>query len=203
LNRRNGDSTNAQVVNKDVLEILHGPFREPQGDDKGTLYSESVLIGRRFVLLACQAFITNLMLRMACMVSACVLITIHHILKNPYRDPLANKAETLSLGALSMIAVINLAKATLMSFVTAINGPDIPYLEVLDWFQVCALGFVPVSISILFTFAILSQLARLVVFLIKLIIRCWQKLLRTYSRSTAQERRPLLNIAELNSGTNS
>ena len=203
LNRRNGGTMNAQVVSKDVLEILHGPFREPQADDKGTLYWESVLIGRRFVLLACQAFITNLMLRMACMVSACFLITIHHILKNPYRDPLANKAETLSLGALSMIAVINLAKATLMSSGTAIDGPGIPYLEVLDWFQVCALGFVPVLISILLTFAILSQLARLVVFLIKLISQCWQKFRRTYGRPTAQERRALLYIAEQNSGTNS
>ena len=203
MNRGNGDSTNAKVVNKDVLEILHGPFRKPQVDDKGTLYWESVLIALRFVLLACQAFITNLMLCMVCMVSACFLMTIHHVIKNPYRDPLANKAETLSLGALSMTAVINLAKATLMFFGTAIDGPEIPYLEVLDWLQVCALGFVPVSISILFTFAILSQLARSVVFLIKLIIRCWQKLLRTYCRSTAQERRPLLNIAEQNSGTNS
>jgi len=76
-------------------------------------------------------------------------------------------------------------------------------LEVLDWFQVCALGFVPVLISILFTFAILSQLARLVVFLIKLLIRCWEKLCRTYSKPTAQERRPVLDIAEQNSGTNS
>jgi len=73
LNRRNGDSTNAQVVNKDVLEILHGPFREPQADDKETLNWESVLIGRRFLLLACQAFITNLMLSMVSMVNLIIL----------------------------------------------------------------------------------------------------------------------------------
>lgn len=198
--RRGDESGREPAVNRDVLEILHGPFRKPQADDKGTLYWESVLIGRRFVLLACQAFITNLMLRMFCMVSACFLITIHHVFKNPYRDPLANKVETLSLSALSMIAVINLAKATLMSFGTAIDGPDIPYLKVLDWFQVCTLGFVPVLISILFIFAILSQLARLVVFVIKQVIRCWQKLGPTYCRSMAQERRPLLDIAEQDFG---
>ena len=38
LKRRNGDSTTVQVVNKDVLKILHGPFRRPQVDDNGTLY---------------------------------------------------------------------------------------------------------------------------------------------------------------------
>ena len=201
--RRGEESGTEPVVNRDVLEILHGPFRKPKGDDKGTLYWESILIGRRFVLLACQAFITNMMLRMVCMVSICFLITIHHILKNPYRDPLANKVETLSLSALSMIAVINLAKATLMSFCTAIDGPVTPYLEVLDWFQVCALGFVPVLISILFTFAILSQLARLVVLIIKLVIRCWQRLRRNYCMSMVQEMRPLLVIAEQKWGTSS
>ena len=201
--RRGEESGSEPVVNRDVLEILHGPFRKPKGDDKGTLYWESVLIGRRFVLLACQAFITNMMFRLVCMVSACFLITIHHILKNPYRDPLANKVETLSLSALSTIAVINLAKATLMSFGTAIDGPVTPYLEVLDWFQVCSLGFVPVFISMLFTFAILSQLARLVVFLIKLVIRCWRKLRRNYCMSMAQERRPLPVTVEQNWGTSS
>ncbi|KAL9973687.1 hypothetical protein ACROYT_G020172 [Oculina patagonica] len=41
LARRRGVSTSVQVVNKDVLEILHGPFRKPNGEDEGTLYWES------------------------------------------------------------------------------------------------------------------------------------------------------------------
>ena len=201
LKRRNGDSTNAQVVNKDVLKILHGPFRKPQVDDNGTLYWESVLIGRRFVLLACQAFITNLMLRMVCMVGACFLMTIHHTLKNPYRDPLANNAETLSLAALSMIAVINLAKATLISNGVAPDGPDIPYLETLEWFEVCALTFAPALVSLLFTFAILSQLARLVVFLVKKCYRTWWQF-RSHRWLIHQLREPLLDNAEQSSDEN-
>jgi len=201
LNRRNGDSTNAQVVNKDVLEILHGPFREPQADDKGTLNWESVLIGRRFVLLACQAFITNLMLRMVCMVSACFVMTIHHVIKNPYRDPLANKAEILSLGALSMIAVINLVKATMISYGVALDGPDIPYLETLEWFEVCTLTFAPALVSLLVTLAILSQLARLVVFLVKKCYCTWWKF-RPHRWLIRQLREPLLDNAEQHSEDN-
>ena len=201
LKRRNGDSMNTQVVNKDVLKILHGPFRKPQVDDNGTLYWESVLIGRRFVLLACQTFITNLMLRMVCMVGACFLMTIHHTLKNPYRDPLANKAETLSLAALSMIAVINLAKATLISNGVAPDGPDIPYLESLEWFEVCALTFAPALVSLLFTFAILSQLARLVVFLVKKCYRTWWQF-RSHRWLIHQLREPLLDNAEQSSDEN-
>ena len=197
LIRRNRDSTNAQVVNKDVLEILHGPFREPQDDDKGTLYWESVLIGRRLVLLTCQAFITNEMLRMVCMVGACFLMTIHHVIKNPYRDSLANKAETLSLTALSMIAVINLAKAALISYGVALDGPDIPYLETLKWFELCALTFAPALVSLLVTFSILSQLARLVVFLAKKCYRFWWQF-RSHRWLIHELREPLLVNAEQN-----
>ena len=57
--RRGQESGCVPVVNRDVLEMLHGPFRKPQGDDKRTLNRESMLIGRRFALLACQTLIHN------------------------------------------------------------------------------------------------------------------------------------------------
>ncbi|KAJ7371232.1 hypothetical protein OS493_027346 [Desmophyllum pertusum] len=193
LKKRREESTSPLVVNKDVLEILHGPFRPPNNEDKGTLYWESVLIGRRFILLACQSFIANLMLRMVSMAAACLLMTIHHVLKSPYRDPTANKAETLSLSALSIIAVINLTKATLISFGITIVAPNISYLETLEWFEICALAFIPALVSVLVTFAILSQLVRVVVFLIKQCHRCWWQF-----RSLDQLREPLLDIAEQN-----
>jgi len=138
------------------------------------------------------------MLRMVCMVGACFLMTIHHVIKNPYRDSLANKAETLSLTALSMIAVINLAKATLISYGVTFDGPDIPYLETLEWFEVCALTFAPALVSLLVTFAILSQLARLVVFLAKKCCRFrWH--FRSHRWFIQQLRDPLLDNAEQNS----
>ncbi|KAJ7369492.1 hypothetical protein OS493_038564 [Desmophyllum pertusum] len=196
---RRGDdvtSLSVSVVNRDILEILHGPFRPPINEDKGTLYWESVLIGRRFILLACQALISNLMLRMFCIVGACFLITLHHVLKNPYRDSMANNAETLSLSTLSMIAVINMTKATLIYFGITIDGPYRSYVETLEWFEVCALAFVPAFVSMLATFAILSQLARFALFLMKQIIRCWPQL-RSSCWLTDQQR-PLLDIAEHN-----
>ena len=156
------NSTSTQVVNKDVLEVLYGPFRPPNNEDKGTLYWESVLIGRRLILLACHSFIRSSMLRMVSMSAACLLMTIHQVLKSPFRVALANKAETLSLTTLTMMAVINLAKATLISFGITIEGPYQSYLDALEWFEVFALAFVPALVSGLITFAILSQLARLV-----------------------------------------
>ncbi|KAL9973711.1 hypothetical protein ACROYT_G020199 [Oculina patagonica] len=188
------NSTRAQSVNKAVLEVLHGPFRPPNNEDKGTLYWESVLIGRRFILLACHSFIRSSMLRMVSMAAACLLMTIHHVLKKPFREPLANKAETLSLTALTIIAQINLTKATLMSFGITIDGPYRSYLDALEWFELCAVAFVPVLVSGLVTFAILSQLARLVVFLTKQFIRCSRRF--GSPQWLADQRRPLLDVAE-------
>ncbi|KAL9973712.1 hypothetical protein ACROYT_G020200 [Oculina patagonica] len=184
----------AQVENKDVLEVLHGPFRPPNNEDKGTLYWESVLIGRRFILLAFHSFIRSPMLRMVSMAAACLLITIHHVSKKPFREALANIAETLSLTALTMIAFINLTKATLMSFGVTIDGPYRSYLDALEWFEVCALAFVPLLVSGLVIFAILSQLARLLVFLIKQVTGCLRQL-RSPQQLTDQ-RRPLVDITE-------
>lgn len=194
LNRRKNTYENRQS-NKDVLEVLHGPFRKPNDHNKGTLHWESVLIGRRFILLSCLAFITNSMFRMVCMAAVCVVILLHHVFKNPYRDPIANKVETSSLLTLVMIAMINLTKATLISFGTSVVGPSKPYLEALEWFEVCALAFVPTLLSIFVTSAIFSQFVRLIVSLKKLIFRCvrWRPLTL---QSTTELERPILYISE-------
>ena len=156
---------------KDVLEVLHGPFRQPNGNDQGTLYWESVLIGRRLILLSCHAFIATSMFRMVCMAGACVIMLLHHALKNPYRDPIANKAETFSLLTLVMMAVINLTKATLISFGTSPDGPAKTYLEALEWTEVGALAFVPALLCIFLMFTIFSQVVRLTLTLAKIMSR--------------------------------
>ncbi|XP_068699848.1 uncharacterized protein [Montipora foliosa] len=197
LKRRGQDSAEQHVVNKEILAILHGPFRPPNDNDNGTLYWESVMIGRRFILLACKAFISNLMLRMVFQAAACLLITIHHVWNNPYRYPMANRAETLSLVTISLIAIINLAKAALLSFGITIDGPSKSSLKALEWFEVCALAFVPALVCMLVTFAVLSQLARCALFLFEHFrIFCWKFCCSPWY--TDQEKRPLLLIAEQN-----
>ena len=69
------------------------------------------------------------------------------------------------------MAVINLSKATLLSFGITIDGPAKSYLEVLDWFQVCVLAFVPSMLAVFLVIAVLSQFCRLILFLPKAISR--------------------------------
>ena len=193
--RPGNESLVVQAVNKDVMEVLHGPFRPPKSDDKGTLYWESVLIGRRFILLACHSFITSPMLRMIAMATACSLIALHHVLKYPFRNAIANRVETLSLTALLIISIINLTKATLISFGITVIGPYGSFLDVMEWFEVGVLGIVPVLVSVLVISAILSQLLRVLLFLFEQAGRLCHRSGNTHCFSDEQTR-PLLDVAE-------
>ena len=185
-NREQHDATSAsvQLVNQHVLDVLIGPFRPPNSEDKGTLYWESILIGRRFTLLACHAFLDDAMLCRVVMTFACVVMLLHHVWKNPYRDSIANGTETVSLLVLVIIALINLTKATLISFGTTPAGPSKSYIQAMDWFQILALTLPPVLLSLYVVLAILSQLFRLIVLLA--MIAC-------ASLWTIEELRPLID----------
>ena len=193
--RPGNESLAVQAVNKDVMEVLHGPFRPPKSDDKGTLYWESVLIGRRFILLACHSFITSPMLRMIAMATACSLIALHHVLKYPFRNAIANRVETLSLTALLIISIINLTKATLISFGITVIGPYGSVLDVMEWFEVGVLGIVPVLVSVLVISAILSQLLRVLLFLFEQAGRLCHRSGNTHC-SRDEQTRPLLDVAK-------
>ena len=180
-----------QFVNQHVLEVLIGPFRPPNGEDKGTLYWESILIGRRFILLACHAFFEDAMLCWVVMTFACVLMLLHHVWKNPYRDPIANGTETVSLLLLVMIGLINLTKAALVSFGTSPDGPSKSYIQAMEWVQIVALTFLPIVASLCVVLAILSQLFRLVM-LLTMHTRCCLQMARN-SWWTTEESRPLID----------
>ena len=151
----------------EISHILHGPFRPPNTHDQGTLYWESVLIGRRLVLLTCRAFIPNTMICFLCMSVACVLMVVHHLIKKPFRDRAADRLETLSLVTLSCIAITNMTTATLASSAVRPEGPNKHIIVVLQWIQVAVLCFPPVVFTLLILFAFVSQLVRLAIFLIR------------------------------------
>jgi len=149
----------------EISKILYGPFRPPGDKDQGTLYWESVLIGGRLVLLTFQSFIPNAMLLFLCMSTTCVLMLALHLIKKPFRDPVADKLGTLSLGLLACVAIMNLTAATLTSFAVKPEGPNRHIMVVLRWIIVAVLCFFPVVIALLFLFALFSQLVRFVLFL--------------------------------------
>ena len=187
------EATVREVDNKAILKIMHQPFRPPNEKDKGTLYWESVLIGRRFIILTLHSFIPNSMLRFICLAVACEIITIHHLLKCPYRDSSTNKLEALSLITLAILAIINVAKATMAFSGINAEGPNEVYFEGMQWFQVFALGVVPALFFILAALASLSQLVRLMMLMMKCGVMCVRHVTAFYW-APDEIRRPLLAV---------
>lgn len=144
-----------------LKEVLHEPFRKPETGTKGALYWESVLIGRRFVLVLFYCFITDPSLRLLCMSFVCVLAGLHHAMAKPFRNPHANTAESVSLLCLVLLAIINLYKSVIMATERQIKGPYVPIFQTFDWIEILLLGFLPAVFVLIITLAMLSLATRL------------------------------------------
>ena len=155
----------------DIKRVLYNPFRSASDGDHGTLYWESVLVGRRFLLLTISTFITDPLTRFVCLGIACVLILAHHLLMRPFRDRKANICESLSLVSLTAICTFNLAKVTIIAQGLEPAGPKQILFHALKWIEVALLGFLPAMAFILVVLVALSQVVRLLYHCMKLLHR--------------------------------
>ena len=181
---------------EEIKKIFHDSFRlpRPEQEESGTVYWESILIGRRFVLLCFHGFISDPMPRLFCLSCTCLLILIHHGIKQPYRNSKMNTCESISLLTLVIIAIINLMEASFVSAAVEPIGPIENYFHVLQWAQVVILGFLPVVFGVLVVFAFASQGVRFLIVLVGKMRRC-----RCFSKR--EEESDLVNVVVNNSGT--
>ncbi len=145
---------------EEIKKVLHDPFRPPSNGEDGTLYWESVLTGRRFILLTIHTFSTDPMIRFVCLDCACVLILLHHLMSRPFHNRKANFCETLSLFSLVTICTFSLAEVTYNSEGLEPTGPSQSFLYALQWIAIAVLGLLPAAACILVVFATLSQIFR-------------------------------------------
>ena len=138
-----------------ILKVVLAPFT--------SLYWQSVLMGRRFLLLSFQVLFPDPMVRLFSMDITCLAILIWHMASKPFRDWKANIVETASLAVLVVIATINLVQAVFLSAGVTPQGPVKRYLRALERIEISLLGIVPLLAALLCTFAILSQLVRIIV----------------------------------------
>ena len=156
---------------EEIKKVLHDPFRPPCGDDHGTLYWESVLTGRRFLLLTIRNFITDPLTRFICLDFACVVTLVHHLVSRPFRDRKANICEALSLMSLVAICTFNLAEVTLITQGLEPTGSKEKLFYALEWIEVALLGFLPAIACILVVLAALSQVIRVLYHCLRLLQR--------------------------------
>ena len=99
---------------EEVLQIVEGPFRTLNISKKEKNYRlpwESVLIGRRLVLIFLKTFIVNTFLRLSLMLFCTILFMIHHIYTKPFSSSLLNNIETVSLSMLNIVCFLNIVPA--------------------------------------------------------------------------------------------
>ena len=154
---------------EEIKKVLHEAFREPSGNDSGTLYWESILTGRRFILITIHTFVTDSVTRFITLDTACIMILVHHLSIRPFRDLKANIFETISLVSLVAICTFSLAEATYLSEGIEPAGPTQNLFRVLQWIELVALSLVPVLACIFVALAVLSQILRLVYHCVKLL----------------------------------
>lgn len=161
---------------QEILKMLHDPFCPPSRRQIGSLYWESVLIGRRFLLLSYQVFFPDPLLRLFFMDMTCLLVFTWHLATKPFHDRKANVIEAVSLAVLVVIATINLIQAIFLSAGVTPQGPVIRNLIILEQVEICLLGIMPLLFGLLCVFAIVSQLVRIFVLLLRLLYYAWRRI---------------------------
>ena len=146
---------------EEIKQVLHGPFRRGSSEDHGTLYWESVLTGRRLILLVIHTFATDPTIRFVCLSCACVIILVHHLTMRPFRERKANICEGFSLLSLVVICMFSLTEATFISQGLDPSGPSKDLFYALQWIEIGLLSLAPLALCLLVAFCALSQVARL------------------------------------------
>lgn len=156
------DGPSSRLLTASIEKVLYEPFKRPVDGKGGSLNWESVLIGRRLVLIIMKAVISDPFSRLILMTFFSFLVLLHHLTKQPFRDSKANTVETISLLSLIVLGMVNLFPASFLSLAVSSTGPFADWMNVCSWVELVILGFVPALFALLVIVLILSQVCRLI-----------------------------------------
>ena len=179
------DTATRQMSKRSVETTLFGCFKKPADGGTLSLGWESVMIGRRLILILLKTFVNDPMLRLFIMSFLCVLFLQHHSMTQPFRDITANRVETISLLSLVLLGMVNMFFASFVSLAVPLTDHfkfSWYFCEVLETAILCA---VPAIISIFVIGAALSLVIR---FLLACFRWCYSKF------KQSEDMRPLLSL---------
>ena len=180
-----------QRTSNSVERVLYDAFKRPEDGRKLSLSWESVMIGRRLILIMLKAFINDPMPRLLIMSWFCVMFLQHHSMTQPFRDSLANSIETVSLISLVILATINMLFASFLSLAVPYNDYFSSWWNVCQGVQIVILCAVPAVFIALVVAAILSLMCRTTVLVCRCFYNfCWISF-NWYFSSQNEETRPL------------
>ena len=157
----------SSTVEHSVLGVLTAPFRKPQNGRSGNIHWESVLIGRRFLLIMMGPVLKHAFLRSVCLTILCLVFLVHHMSRKPFVHFRDNLAETVSLATLVVIAVLNVGVTSFYSMGVESSGVESQYVRGFLLTEAVLLGLVPFLFAVFVSLSLVSQLVRLVIILIK------------------------------------
>ena len=157
------DTRSSQMSRISVEKVLYDSFKRPENGRSLSLSWESVMIGRRLILVVLRTFISDPMTRLLLMSLFCVFFLLHHALSQPFRDRIANIAETVSLMSLVVLALVNVFFASFFSLAVPLNDHFSSWSRACQVVEIILLVAVPSVFGLLVVAAVLSQLCRLTV----------------------------------------
>ena len=158
----------SSTIEHAVLEVLTAPFCKPQDNHStGKVYWESVLIGRRFLLILIGSFLEHAFLRSVCLTIFCLVFLLHHVYQKPFVKFWANLVETVSLATLVAIAILNVGVTSYYSVGIEAGGLQQQYIWFFHLTEAVLLGCAPFLFVVVVILSLVSQLVRLAIILIQ------------------------------------
>ena len=157
------DSLQGQISKNSVERVLYDSFKRPEDGGKLSLSWESVMIGRRLILIVLKVFVSDPMPRLFIMSFCCVLFLLHHALTQPFRDGIVNAAETISLLSIVLLGMINMFLASFVSLAVPLNDHFSSWLNFCQVVEIVILCAIPVVFCLFLVTAFFSQICRLTV----------------------------------------
>ena len=188
----NDVSTPHQMSMNSVERVLYDSFKRPDEGGKLSLGWEGIMIGRRLILVVLKSFVNSPMPRLLIMSLFCFLFLLHHVVTQPFRDSLANTAETISLLSIAILGMVNLFFASFLSLAVSFNDYFSSWWKVCEGVEVVILCLVPAVFGLLVVIAILSQLCRLAVVVCRLLYNFCCICFRCRYINQSDEPKPLL-----------
>lgn len=173
------------TIEASVLDALSAPFYKPEPDKQSPskIYWESILIGRRFILILIGTFVAHAFLRSVLLAVTCLIFLLHHLSQKPFVQFRANLTETVSLTTLVVIAILNVGVDSYFAAgIEAANDVEHYYVKAFLLTEAILLSIVPVVFVTFVSLCLASQLVRVLIIFIQFARR-----LVTRSKDRAEE----------------
>ena len=186
------DSSSNQLSRNSVEKVLYDCFKRPEDGGKLSLSWESVMIGRRLILIVLKAFINDPMPRLLVMSFFCVSFLLQHAFTKPFRDGIANIVETFSLLSVVVLATVNLFFASFQSLAVPLNDHFSSWRNACQVVETIIVFSVPTVFCLLVVAAVLSQMCRITFAVCRFLVHLFWVCFSWCRRKHDDEMRPLL-----------